>query len=76
MLAENVVHQNAVGDVALDELVARMVAHLFEILQVPGIGELVEYDHSEIAVLAEYVLDEIAPYETRPTGHKQSFGHA
>ncbi len=53
----------AVADVAVDELVAGVGLDVAQVLEVPGVGQLVEVDDADVRVAPEDVADEVAADE-------------
>jgi hypothetical protein len=68
-------HGSRVGDVAANELAARIVAYQAQVFEVAGVSELVEDDDASVRLLAEQHLDEVAADEAGATGD-QDPGHA
>jgi hypothetical protein len=71
-----------VTDVSVDELVARVILDVPEVIEVAGIGELVQVDDFRSRVFAEEVMYEIAADEPGPAGDENRpavdlsfFGH-
>jgi len=60
VLLQQAAHQRAVGDVALHEDVARIVAQRLEVAQAAGIGELVQVD-DRLAGGGDRRLHEVGP---------------
>src|SRR5439155_2152312 len=59
----SVAHSVAVGDVAVDELVARVVRHGGEIGKVAGVGKAVKVDDLQLRIGFQQVVNEIAADE-------------
>src|SRR5690606_21806614 len=73
MRAKHTAHRFAVGDVALLEAVIRLVADLYEVIEVACIGQLVVDDDVVFRVLLDHVADEGAADEPRATCYKDVF---
>ena len=63
---EEAADQVPVADVAEDEFVAGVVLDVLEVVEVPGIGQLVQVDDLRLLVAAEEEADEVAADEARP----------
>ena len=70
MLGKQPPHERAVGDVALNELMAPIAAHLVEIAHVAGIGELVQIDKL-FASVRDGRNDEVRADETGAAGDEE-----
>ncbi|GAH02758.1 unnamed protein product, partial [marine sediment metagenome] len=55
-----------VPDIAVDKFIPGIFFHILEVIQVAGIGELVEIDDLAVQVIIQHEVDEIAPYKTSP----------
>ncbi len=51
-------HKLLLGDVALDELIARRMGHRSQVFQVAGVGKLVEYSDLRVRPLSQHQPDE------------------
>ena len=58
--------QVPVPDVAHDEFVAGVLLDVAEVVQVPGVGQLVQVDDPRLLVAAQEKADEVAADEARP----------
>ena len=73
-------HGPEVADVALDEVIPAVSVravppdHILQALEVPGVGEEVQVDDADGAVVREQPADEVGPDETRTTGHEHALG--
>src|SRR5215831_6096676 len=63
----------AVGDIALDEAITRVVRQVRQVRQVAGVAEAVEVDDSDLALRVEEVAHEVAADEAAATGHQNLF---
>ena len=61
-------HGVAVGDVALDEAIARMLGDIGEVGEIAGVGEAVEVDDGDLRFRFEQVVDEVAADEAAAAG--------
>ena len=57
-----------IGDVALDELVPRVIHHALQVLQPSGVGELVERRDPPVRVSGQRMPDEVGPDESGAAG--------
>ena len=71
VLGEHPAHQLAVGDVAVNELVARLPLEIGEAFAVPRVGEFVEHDHAEVR-LREQQAHEVAADEPGAAGDQDA----
>ena len=62
--------EGLVADVAEDEFVARVVLDVAQVVEVPGVGQLVQVDDPRPRVAAEDHADEMAADEARPARHE------
>jgi hypothetical protein len=69
-LAEQAVHQRRIADVAVHEPVPRVVGDRRQVLQVAGVGQLVERDDVGV-VMGEDVTDECRADKSGPSGDEQ-----
>ncbi len=70
-LGGKVVDQGRVVDVAMHELEAWVLGHLFEIREVPGIGELVEHHDVQFGIASQHLTHECRADEPGTAGHEQ-----
>ena len=61
---------SAITDIAAHEAVARVAFHIAQVVQVAGVGELVQVDHV-VVVLRQHVADEVAADEAGAAGDEQ-----
>ena len=73
ILLEQGRYQFLVADVALDEDVARVALHAFEVLQVARVGQLVQVDQENVVVLFQHVVDEVGANEAGAAGDQIFF---
>ncbi len=57
-----------IGDVALDELMPRVVHHALQVFQPSGVGQLVERRDLPVRVSRQRMADEVGPNETGASG--------
>ena len=53
----------AITDISLHKDMPGIILHAFQILQIAGIGKLVQVDESYILMMGQHVVDEVAAYE-------------
>src|SRR5262245_41386995 len=61
--ADHLADQLAVGDVAANEAITRMLGDVLEVPKVAGVGEQVEVDDPDVRFPVEQVADEVAADE-------------
>ena len=64
-------HGVAVGDVAVDEAVARVVAQVGQVGEVAGVGQRVEVDDGRFGVAFQDIADEVAADEAAAAGDEE-----
>jgi len=67
---DDFVHKLFVADVSFYELVARILFHALQVVQIARVGQLVVVHHSYVPVFAENVMDEVGAYEPGASGHE------
>ena len=71
-LVQQGVHQRRVANVAVHEAIPRIGRHRLQVLEVPGVGELVQIDQGANAILRKHQADERRSDEPRAAGNQQS----
>src|SRR5262249_31750351 len=66
-------HRVAVGDVALDKAMARVVRQVRQVRWVAGVSEAIEVDNRNVALHIEEVANEVAANESAAAGHQNRF---
>ncbi|MBT9141503.1 MAG: hypothetical protein DDT30_02095 [Dehalococcoidia bacterium] len=69
-LTQQLINEFPIGNIAFDEVIARVTFDTPQVLQIPGVGELVQVGHFPIGVLTQYVTDKVAPDKSSPTGYQ------
>ena len=74
-LAQQPIHQLPVSYVTLDESVSGFILDVFQVVQVPSVGELIKARYLPLGMLLKNVADEIATDKTSASSYKQSHQH-
>ena len=61
----------SISDIPFYEAVLGIVFNFHEVLQISGIGELVQVHDLPVGMLPKGILNKVASDETCPSGHKQ-----
>ena len=73
ILGDQVGDQGLVADVALHEDVAGVALDVLQVLQVAGVGQLVQIDEADVLVLLQHVMHKVGADETGTAGNKIGF---
>ena len=73
VLCKQAFHQLLVADVALHEHMAGVALHVLQVLQIAGIGQLIQVDQADILVFFQHIVDKVGANKTGTAGNKISF---
>lgn len=71
-LVQNSIHRLAVSNIDLHEVISWSVLNIFQVLQVSGVGQLIQVRYFPLRMLFSNVMDEITADEARASSYKQS----
>ncbi|MBA7702087.1 hypothetical protein ES703_110841 [subsurface metagenome] len=54
-----------IPNVTVDKFITGIILHILEVIQVSGIGELIQVDDSAFRITLQHIMDEIASDKTR-----------
>src|SRR5262249_56843622 len=63
-------HDGAIGDVAANEIKPRMAVQIGEVLEIAGVGQVVQVDDVNVRVGVQHKADEIAADEAAAACHQ------
>ena len=75
LLAEQPRHQRRIADISLDEAIAGIVLHPFQVLQVARIGEDIQVDDTALGLGRQEMVDEVGADETGAAGDEHRTGY-
>ena len=73
VLCKQALDQLLVADVALHEDVAGVALNVLQVLEVAGVGQLVEVDQQDLGVLLEHIMHKVGTDKTGAAGDKIFF---
>ena len=73
VLCKQALDQLLVADVALHKDVAGVALNVLQVLEVAGVGQLVEVDQQDLRVLLEHIMHKVGTNKTGAAGDKIFF---
>jgi hypothetical protein len=73
VLCKQALHQFLVADVALHEHMAGVALHVLQVLQIAGIGQLIQVDQQDLGVLLEHIVNKVGADKTGAAGDQIFF---
>ena len=64
---ENTPDKLPVPNISMDKFIPRVFLHILQVIQVPGISELIQVDDLTAWIMNQHIMNEIAADKTRPT---------
>ncbi len=73
MLSHHLVHLFCVANIPLLEGIAWIICHVSQVIQIPGIGQLIVYHDPIVGILPQNMMHEVAANEPSSASDKQVF---